>query len=67
MEAAEKGQRYAKVFRRAGNFLSKGNVARAIEVLKEGQALAEQLGDTVMARRYAAEIERAAKPPDAEQ
>jgi hypothetical protein len=62
MNAAEKGQRYAKVFRRAGNFLSKGNLARAIEVLKEGQALAEQLGDSAMARRYAAEIERAGKP-----
>jgi hypothetical protein len=67
MDAAEKGQRYAKVFRRAGNFLSKGKIARAIEVLKEGQALAEQLGDTAMARRYAAEIERAGKPPAGEE
>jgi len=63
MDAAEKGQRYAKVFRRAGLFLSKGNVARAIAVLKEGQALAEQQGDLAMARRYAAEIERAGKEP----
>ncbi|HUN58574.1 MAG TPA: hypothetical protein VMU41_10705 [Candidatus Binataceae bacterium] len=62
MDAAEKGQRYAKVFRRAGNFLSKGNVARAVEILKEGQALAEKSGDIAMAGRYAAEIERAAKP-----
>ncbi|HTT75027.1 MAG TPA: hypothetical protein VMF50_03515 [Candidatus Binataceae bacterium] len=63
MDAAEKGQRYAKLFRRAGNFLSKGNVARAIEVLKDGQALAEQLGDASMARRYADEIERVGSPP----
>ncbi|MGA2409222.1 MAG: hypothetical protein ABSG46_02395 [Candidatus Binataceae bacterium] len=66
MDAAEKGQRYAKIFRRAGLFLSKGNVERAIEVLKEGQALAEQQGDHSMARRYAAEIEQAGKEPPAE-
>jgi hypothetical protein len=63
MDAAEKGQRYAKVFRRAGNYLNKGNVARAIEVLEEGQALAEQLGDMAMANQYAAEIERVRKSP----
>ena len=64
MDAAEKGQRYAKVFRKAGVLLSRGRIERAIEVLKEGVAMAERLGDDAMARRFAAEIERAAKPPE---
>ena len=61
MDAAEKGQRYAKVFRKAGNLLSKGKIARAIEVLKEGEVLATQMGDLGMARQFAAEAERAQK------
>jgi hypothetical protein len=61
MTPAEKGQRYSKVFRKAGNLLSKGKIARAIEVLKEGEALALQLGDLGMARQFAAEAERAQK------
>jgi hypothetical protein len=61
MNPAEKGQRYAKVFRKAGNFLAKGKIARAIEVLKEGEALAKQMGDLGMARQFAAEAERAQK------
>jgi hypothetical protein len=56
MDPAEKGQRYARIFRKAGTFLGKGNIARAIEVLKEGQALASTLGDTRMAERFGAEI-----------
>jgi hypothetical protein len=65
MDPAEKGQRYARIFRRAGTFLGKGNIARAIETLKEGEALATRLGDHQMARRFAAEIESASrhKPP----
>jgi hypothetical protein len=61
VNASEKGQRYARIFRKAGTFLSKGNIARAVDVLKEGQSLAEQLGDSAMARRFAAEIVTAAK------
>lgn len=61
MNPAEKGQRYAKVFRKAGNLLAKGKIARAIEVLKEGEALATQMGDLGMARQFAAEAERAQK------
>ncbi|MHB8384503.1 MAG: hypothetical protein ACYDC3_19445 [Candidatus Binataceae bacterium] len=57
MDAAEKGQRYAHAFRKAGTFLGKGNIARAVDALKEGRALAEELGDHAMARRFAAEIE----------
>jgi hypothetical protein len=65
VNASEKGQRYARIFRKAGIFLGKGNIARAVDVLKEGQSLAEQLGDSTMARRFAAEIVSAAKTPSA--
>jgi hypothetical protein len=61
MNPAEKGRRYAKIFRKAGVHLGKGNIPRAIEVLKEGEALAKELGDLAMARRFAAEIERATR------
>jgi hypothetical protein len=64
MDAAEKGARYARVFRKAGVLLGRGRIARAIKVLEEGRALAEQLGDFGMARRFAAEAERAALPPE---
>ncbi|MGC1343075.1 MAG: hypothetical protein WA854_12160 [Candidatus Binataceae bacterium] len=57
MTATEKGERYARAFRKAGTFLGKGNIARAVEALKQGRALAEELGDHQMARRFAAEIE----------
>jgi len=63
VNASEKGQRYARIFRKAGIFLGKGNIARAVDVLKEGQSLAEQLGDSSMARRFAAEVVAAAKTP----
>ncbi len=66
MTPAEKGERYARLFRKAGAFLSKGNIARAVETLKEGQALAERLGDAGMARRFAAEIARVEKGEAAE-
>jgi hypothetical protein len=61
MTPAEKGHRYSKIFRKAGNLLSKGNIARAIDVLKEGEVLAKEMGDLGMARQFAAEIERANK------
>ena len=61
MTPAEKGHRYSKIFRKAGNLLSKGNIARAIEVLKEGEALATELGDLGMAKQFAAEVIRAQK------
>jgi len=63
VNASEKGQRYARIFRKAGIFLGRGNIARALAVLKEGQSLAEQLGDSSMARRFAAEIVAATKTP----
>lgn len=61
MDAAEKGQRYARIFRKAGTLLGKGEIERAIQALREGQTLAEQLGDRGMARRFADEIARAGK------
>jgi hypothetical protein len=63
MDAAAKGARYARLFRKAGVLLGKGRIARAIEVLEEGKLLAEKWGDTSMARRFAEEIARAGSPP----
>lgn len=65
MTPAEKGHRYSKIFRKAGNLLSKGNIARAIDALKEGEVLATEMGDLGMARQFAAEIERANKDAEA--
>jgi len=59
MDAAEKGERYARIFRKAGTLLGKGNIARAVEVFKEGGELARSLGDTRMAERFQSEIDRA--------
>jgi hypothetical protein len=59
MNAAEKGERYARIFRKAGTFLGKGNIARAVEAFKEGVELARAEGDARMAERFQKEIERA--------
>ena len=64
MDAAEKGARYARVFRKAGVLLGKGRIARAVEVLEEGRLLAERLGDAMMAQRFAAEVARASRPAE---
>jgi hypothetical protein len=64
MDAAEKGARYARIFRKAGVLLGKRRIARAIAVLEEGKSLAESLGDEGMARRFAVEIARASTPPE---
>jgi hypothetical protein len=66
MDAAEKGERYARIFRKAGTFLVKGNIARAVETLKEGRELAESLGDASMAKRFAHEIENLGAPAKSE-
>jgi len=63
MNDAAKGERYARIFRKAGVFIAKGNIARAVAILKEGHAIAVELGDLKMAERFAAEIsEKAADP-----
>ena len=67
MNLAEKGERYARIFRKAGTFIGKSNLARAVEVLKEGESLAVSLGDTAMAKRFAAEIERLQRSSKAQQ
>jgi hypothetical protein len=58
MTAAEKGERYARIFRKAGTFLGKGNIARAVEVLKQGVEVARDFGDAAMAARFQADIDR---------
>jgi hypothetical protein len=66
MDPNAQGERYARIFRKAGVHLAKGNVARALEVLKEGRAIAERNGHQKMAQIFAAEIERASRAPDTE-
>ena len=63
MNPAEKGERYARIFRKAGAFFAKGNIARAVEALKQGVELARGEGDTRMAARFEAEIVRARAAP----
>jgi hypothetical protein len=58
MTSAEKGERYARIFRKAGTFLGKGNIARAVEVLKQGVEVAQDSGDAAMAARFQADIDR---------
>jgi hypothetical protein len=67
MNAAEKGERYARVFRKAGVFLAKGEISRAVEALNDGKKIAEREGDSKMAERFAAEIAAVTKPPNPEQ
>jgi hypothetical protein len=61
MNAAEKGQRYARIFRKVGVFLNKGENARALEALNDGKKIAEREGDSKMAERFASEIEAVTK------
>jgi hypothetical protein len=62
MNPAERGERYARIFRKAGAFLAKGNIEHAVAVLKEGQDLATELGDTKMSDRFAREIATVSAP-----
>ncbi len=62
MEQAEKGKRYARIFRKAGVLLGKGDIARAVELLKEGAQFAKTLGDRAMEQRFEDEIVRARMP-----
>ena len=64
MEPAEKGARYARIFRKAGLLLGKGRVARAVTVLEEGRVFAERLGDRGIANRFKVEVDRASKPTE---
>jgi hypothetical protein len=62
MNAAEKGERYARIFRKVGVFLSKGEISRAVDALNEGKKIAELNGDSKMAARFADEIARISAP-----
>jgi hypothetical protein len=64
MNAAEKGQLYARIFRKAGVFIGKGEIARALKELDEGMKIAERNGDRKMAARFADEIAQLSKPSE---
>ncbi len=49
MNAAEKGELYARIFRKVGVFLGKGEIPRALKELDEGMKIAERNGDSKMA------------------
>jgi hypothetical protein len=67
MNAAEKGERYARIFRKVGVFLNKGEIGRALEALNDGKKIAEREGDSKMAGRFAGEIEAVTKSSKPEQ
>jgi len=53
MNAAEKGELYARIFRKVGVFLGKGEIPRALKELNDG--------DSKMAARFAQEIANVSK------
>ena len=61
MNAAEKGELYARIFRKVGVFLGKGEIPRALKELDEGMKIAERNGDSKMAARFAQEIAKISK------
>jgi len=63
MNAAEKGELYARIFRKVGVFLGKGETARALKELNDGMKIAEDNGDRKMAARFADEIAKISKAP----
>jgi hypothetical protein len=61
MNAAEKGELYARIFRKVGVYLGKGEIPRALKELDEGMKIAERNGDSKMAERFAQEITNVSK------
>ena len=61
MNAAEKGELYARIFRKVGVYLGKGEIPRALKELDEGMKIAERNGDSKMAERFAQEIANLSK------
>lgn len=53
-----KGAQYSKVFRKAGIAWGKGNIGKAIAILEEGLALAQERGDTDVAQIFQQDIAR---------
>jgi hypothetical protein len=64
MNAAEKGELYARIFRKVGVYLGKGEIPRALKELDEGMKIAERNGDSKMAARFADEIANVSKTTD---
>jgi hypothetical protein len=64
MNAAEKGQLYARIFRKVGVFIGKGEISRAVKELEDGMKIADGNGDRKMAARFAEEITRLSKSAD---
>jgi len=62
MSPAEKGERYARIFRKAGALIGQASIPRAIKTLKQGAALAAELGDRAILRRFEDEIARLSRP-----
>lgn len=56
MNSAEKGERYARIFRKVGVFLGKGQTSRALDALNEGLKVAEASDDSKMAALFQREI-----------
>ncbi|MGA9725810.1 MAG: hypothetical protein WBQ86_25380 [Candidatus Binatus sp.] len=61
MNAAEKGELYARIFRKVGVYLGKGEIPRALKELNEGMKIAERNGDSKMGERFAQEIANVTK------
>jgi len=61
MNAAEKGELYARIFRKVGVYLGKGEIPRALKELDEGMKIAERNGDSKMAARFTQEIANVSK------
>jgi hypothetical protein len=61
MNAAEKGELYARIFRKVGVYLGKSEIPRALKELNEGMKIAERNDDSKMAERFANEIAKIAK------
>jgi hypothetical protein len=64
MNAAEKGELYARIFRKVGVYLGKGEIPRALKELDEGMKIAERNGDSKMAARFAQEIANVSRTTD---
>ena len=56
MNSTEKGERYARIFRKVGVFLAKGQTSRALDALNEGLKVAEASDDSKMAALFQREI-----------
>jgi hypothetical protein len=63
MNAAEKGELYARIFRKVGVFLGNEEIPRALKELNEGMKIAERNGDSKLAARFAREIANLTKTP----